>query len=320
MALIMIDPGHGGHHSGAVGRRSREKDNVLNVAKRLKSLLEGYGHSVMLTRSSDIFISLTQRANMANRARADYFLSLHNNASVSRAATGFETFIYNGSVSSRTRSFQNAVHQAIASKINIQDRGKKRANFAVVRQTTMPAVLIEYGFITNTRDESILMNQVNQLAQWTCEGVLNAIGGSVPPYKPTPKPKPVSKPKVTVQPPVKASPKKKAKANLKVDGYWGKATTRALQRALGTPVDGVLSNQLRNSVTDDIYSGITWGSGGSLVVKALQRKVGAKVDGYLGPETIRRLQRYLGTPVDGILSKPSVVVKELQRRLNKGTF
>ena len=93
----------------------------------------------------------------------------------------------------------------------------------------------------------------------------------------------------------------KPKANLKVDGYWGVATTRALQVALGTIVDGVISKP-------------------SNVVKALQRKVGARADGYLGPETYRKLQAYLGTPVDGKLSKPSLMVKEMQRRLNNGTF
>ncbi|MFD1170217.1 peptidoglycan-binding domain-containing protein [Oceanobacillus caeni] len=117
------------------------------------------------------------------------------------------------------------------------------------------------------------------------------------------------------------APAPKAKANLTVDGKWGPSTTRALQKALGTVVDGVISKQLRNSVTNALYDGVTFGSGGSLVIKALQKKIGANADGYLGPETIRKLQRYLGTPVDGALSRPSsLVVKELQRRLNKGTF
>lgn len=88
---------------------------------------------------------------------------------------------------------------------------------------------------------------------------------------------------------------------IKVDGYWGPETTRALQKALGTVQDGVISRP-------------------SLVIKALQGKVGAKTDGYLGVETISKLQRYLKTPVDGKISKPSLVVKEMQRRLNNGTF
>src|SRR5690625_2343900 len=114
-----------------------------------------------------------------------------------------------------------------------------------------------------------------------------------------------------------------AKSNLTVDGKWGNSTTSALQRALGTVVDGYISDQTRNSVTNAFYGdSIKFGSGkkGSLVVKALQKKVGSKQDGLLGPNTIRSLQRYLGTVADGKLSRPSLVVKELQRRLNKGNF
>src|SRR5699024_3516384 len=115
--------------------------------------------------------------------------------------------------------------------------------------------------------------------------------------------------------------KPKAGARLAIDGKWGKDTTRALQRALGTPVDGIISGQLRNSVTTALYGGtVRYGCGGSPMVRALQRKAGAKVDGYLGPDTVRRLQRYLGTVQDGKLSRPSLVVKALQGRLNNGKF
>lgn len=113
--------------------------------------------------------------------------------------------------------------------------------------------------------------------------------------------------------------KSSSKANLVVDGYWGTATTIALQKALGTTVDGIISGQYQNSITKAIFS-VDYGTGGSLMVKALQKKIGAKIDGYIGVETIKRLQKYLGTTQDGIISKPSNMVKELQRRLNAGTF
>lgn len=113
-----------------------------------------------------------------------------------------------------------------------------------------------------------------------------------------------------------------SKASLSVDGKWGKAVTKALQKALGTAQDGIISGQPRNSVSTSLYGGTVSHntSNGSPMVKALQRKIGASADGKLGPATIRALQKYLGTPDDGVLSKPSVVVKELQRRLNKGNF
>src|SRR5690554_1150655 len=109
MARIFIDPGHGAHDPGAVGANSKEKDNVLKVAKELKKELESRGHTVKLSRSTDIFLSLGQRARMANNWKADIFISLHNNSAASSSATGFETFIYNGSTSSKTKALQNAI-------------------------------------------------------------------------------------------------------------------------------------------------------------------------------------------------------------------
>jgi len=119
----------------------------------------------------------------------------------------------------------------------------------------------------------------------------------------------------------KKSSKNKKKANITADGKWGKDTTRALQKALGTPVDGIISNQPRNSVTTALYGGtVKFGSGGSNVIVSLQNKVGASADGKLGPATVRALQKHLGTPVDGKLSRPSTVVKEMQKKLNSGSF
>src|SRR5690625_1301583 len=123
--------------------------------------------------------------------------------------------------------------------------------------------------------------------------------------------------------PVKESPKKKSpKTALSVDGKWGKDTTRALQKALGTTVDGIISRQPLNSVTQSLYGGtVSFGSGnGSPMVRALQRQIGAKADGKLGTEAVRKLQAYLGTVQDGKLRRPNVVVKEMQRRLNNGSF
>src|SRR5690625_1353986 len=278
MAKIMIDPGHGGNDPGAVGSKSKEKDNVLKVAKKLKTLLEKYGHTVKMTRSTDVFISLTQRANMANSWGADYFISLHNNAA-SPSATGFETFVYNGGVSQKTKQFQNAIHSAIASKIGIRDRGKKSANFAVLRQTKMPAVLIEYAFISNVNDEKILINEVNKLAELTCDGVIDAIGGTI-------KAKP-SKPKVKPSTPKKTTNKGKVKYPLP-NGVYSR-------RAHG--------NKSLNAVKQ-IQSALN----------AANFKCG-KVDGYYGAKTedaVRRFQMvYDAYNVDGVYGKRT------KTRLNK---
>lgn len=185
MSKIFIDPGHGAHDPGAVGKRSKEKDNVLKVGLRLKTLLEAAGHTVKMSRSTDVFIPLSERAKLANTWGADYFVSLHDNAATS-TVSGFETFVHNGPVSSKTSEFRNAIHDAIIKSIGIKDRGKKRANFAVLRETKMPAVLIEYAFITNGSDETILIDKVEELAQWTADGITAYAGGAV---KPVVKPK-----------------------------------------------------------------------------------------------------------------------------------
>lgn len=113
---------------------------------------------------------------------------------------------------------------------------------------------------------------------------------------------------------------------LDVDGEWGRLTTSALQRALGTPVDGIVSDQyIAHKAKNPGLNAPSWEwhqhtGEGSMMVKALQRKIGAGVDGIAGDETFTKLQQYLGTPADGVISSPSMCVKELQRRLNAGNF
>lgn len=282
MAKIVIDPGHGGHDPGAVGSRSKEKDNVLNVAKRLKTLLEDHGHDVSLTRSTDKFISLSGRASFANQLGADYFVSLHNNSAVNKLATGFETFIYNGSVSKSTKDFQNAVHEEIANNIGIRDRGKKRANFAVLRLTNMAAILIEYAFISNMNDEDILINQVDELAQWTCNGIVKALGGTVkdpvnspPKEKPTPalklEPEPAPRPAHQPQPQPKPPQNKQPSGN---------ANIKKFQQWLNSQYNGGL-------VVDGIYGPRTK----KAAIKGFQTELnkqfnaGLNVDGIWGPKT-----------------------------------
>lgn len=114
--------------------------------------------------------------------------------------------------------------------------------------------------------------------------------------------------------------------SLAVDGTWGKATTKAVQKVLGTSVDGIVSHQNKArkascpGLSSSSWQWETSPTGGSDMVRALQRKIGVSVDGRAGKQTITALQEYLGTTQDGKVSKPSQMVKELQRRLNAGTI
>lgn len=118
-----------------------------------------------------------------------------------------------------------------------------------------------------------------------------------------------------------AKPKPQTTNKLSVDGYWGPATTCALQRHYGTTVDGKITGQPNNASVRNIPSATTAGSG-SLLVRAMQKDLGTTQDGKISAPSlmIRALQKRLGTPVDGLVSKPSLMVKEMQKRLNNGTF
>ena len=183
---IFIDPGHGGQDPGAIGANSKEAENVLKVALALEKKLIAQGYEVRLSRRTDTYLSLIQRTQLANAWNADIFLSLHDNSAVNKKATGFETFIFNGSVSANTVKLQNSLHEAIIKGIGLRDRGLKQANFAVIRLTNMPAVLIEYGFISNLEDEKIIAFEIDKQAQLTYEGINNYFGiSTIMPKPPT---------------------------------------------------------------------------------------------------------------------------------------
>ncbi|MED5052708.1 N-acetylmuramoyl-L-alanine amidase [Anoxybacillus rupiensis] len=177
MVKIVIDPGHGGTDSGAVGNGLQEKNLTLNIVKKIGNLLAEYeGVSIIYTRTDDRFVELSERATIANRAKADFFLSVHINAG---GGTGFESYIYNGKVSSAAIAYQNVIHQEIMKSIgNVNDRGKKRANYAVLRETNMPAILTENLFIDSAGDAAKLKSEqfLLQVAHGHVEGIVKAFG------------------------------------------------------------------------------------------------------------------------------------------------
>lgn len=162
MKKIIIDPGHGGSDTGATYKGFFEKTYNLTIALLVKAALESkYEVETVMTRSSDKTVSLKERTDFANATGADFYLSIHNNAAGGR---GFESFIYNKPVPAETVRLQNVIHNAISGsvlkKYNIPDRGKKRANFHVLRETKMNALLIEVLFVDNDADLKLLNNSL----------------------------------------------------------------------------------------------------------------------------------------------------------------
>ena len=172
---VVLDAGHGGRDHGAIGPYESEKNFALDVARRVRDLLIKAGVRVLMTRNSDTFIALKDRAGVANRLKNAIFVSLHFNAADwNRSATGFEIFCVTpqGSPSTayegvRVRdmvaesgnehdihsfALANAIIHSLHGKLVMADRGVKRSRFAVLRLSKNPSVLVEGGFLTNAED------------------------------------------------------------------------------------------------------------------------------------------------------------------------
>jgi N-acetylmuramoyl-L-alanine amidase len=174
---IVLDAGHGGKDPGVVANSLKEKDLTLQIVKHIGRLLGEYeGVEVHYTRTDDRFLELTERAAIANKLKADYFISVHINGG---GGTGFETFIFNGTTDAKTIACQNVIHQEILKAIgNVTDRGKKRANYAVLRETKCAAILTENLFIDHAVDASKLKSQefILKIAYGHVNGLVKAFG------------------------------------------------------------------------------------------------------------------------------------------------
>lgn len=207
---VVIDAGHGGVDPGALGRKSKEKDINLNVSKLLASMIDDkYPEvKVIFTRTTDVKIPLVQRADIANNANADLFISIHSNASKSTSANGCETFTLGAGSSVEAKAAAMYENEVILSEENFEEiykgfdprssesyiifelirnhdmelsaeiaqfvqngmvkesklvnRGVSSAGFLVLHRTVMPSILVELGFITNSKDESLIASKEGQ--------------------------------------------------------------------------------------------------------------------------------------------------------------
>jgi N-acetylmuramoyl-L-alanine amidase len=198
LQTVVLDPGHGGHDKGAVSRYGYEKNFALDVARKLRPLLQAKGLRVIMTREGDYFVPLEVRAQIANAARDSIFVSIHFNATDRDPnATGFEIFSFTprgapstsdnsvalsaldiqagSTVDAQSMALSSCIYHSLLGHIPEFDRGIKRARFAVLRLTRVPAVLIEGGFLTE-RGESQLIAKSDwraKLAQSISVGIQN---------------------------------------------------------------------------------------------------------------------------------------------------
>ena len=177
--IILIDPGHGGHDIGAKGKKGlHEKHINLDIAKRLQKKLLKSGFRVYMTRSKDQYISLWQRSSMTRTIKPHLFISIHTNAARSRSIYGIEIF-YLSSTSSKLNGpfhkqnlwksyrFAKKVQYDLCKTLKAYNRGVKSARFFILKNSVVPSILIEVGFITNAWEEKKLTNAAyrDQIAQ-----------------------------------------------------------------------------------------------------------------------------------------------------------
>lgn len=178
MVKIFIDAGHGGTDSGAIGNGLQEKNVTLQIANRVRDMLQSeyQNVSVKMSRTGDQTLSLKQRTDMANAWGADFFLSIHIN---SGGGTGYEDYIYDKlSDNSKTAQLRNVIHEEIIKLIGMRNRGKKKANFHVLRESKMDALLTENGFIDNASDAALMKNSMwlDNAARGHVNGLARALG------------------------------------------------------------------------------------------------------------------------------------------------
>ena len=186
---IFLDPGHGGSDSGAVENGVREKDLTLSVYNKVSSRLASLGYTVLTSRNTDKDVGLVDRADQANKSNADMFLSIHFNAGGRGTAYGIETYYYKHEQGyepeinkdnhnsperiEKSRKLANKIQQNLLYKTGAYDRGVKRASFAVLRETSIPSILVELGFIDN--QEEVNKIKTNEYQEKLADGIVDGI-------------------------------------------------------------------------------------------------------------------------------------------------
>jgi N-acetylmuramoyl-L-alanine amidase len=167
---IVVDAGHGGHDRGGVpGQRIGEKGMTLDVAQRLRGILQSQGYRVIMTRNSDVFIPLPTRVAIANSNRGATFVSVHFNSSRRAGANGVETYYYR----SDSASLAASIHRNVVAGAPTENRGIRRRGFYVLRRTAIPSVLVECGFLTNPTEGRLAQSATyrQQLAERIARGI-----------------------------------------------------------------------------------------------------------------------------------------------------
>ena len=191
--VVFLDPGHGGRDPGAVYNGLREKDLNMSIYRKLRSELEKLGYTVLTSRDSDVYVDyVTERSEMVNKTDADLFISIHFNATGVPGAnrSGVETYIYEPDDDikprvnkvahddptrlSESKRLADNIHNSIVSVAGANDRGVHGSNYAVLRETAKPAVLLELGYMDSPEYKKISDDKYqNKLVEGIVTGLRN---------------------------------------------------------------------------------------------------------------------------------------------------
>jgi N-acetylmuramoyl-L-alanine amidase len=170
---VVIDAGHGGHDRGAQAGKVYEKHLCLDTATRLEAYLKGMGFNTVMTRRSDYFVSLPGRTSIANQYRDAIFVSVHYNSTWNENASGLETFFCNPS----SQPLAAMVQSGALRRVRALDRGPKFARYYVIRNTNMPSILVECGFVSNDSERGRMK------AAWYRDSLAKGIADGIMRYR-----------------------------------------------------------------------------------------------------------------------------------------
>jgi len=170
---VVLDPGHGGSDYGAIREGINEKDITLDVARRVASILKSKGYKVAMTRTDDTYVSLEDRVEFSENEAPEIFVSIHVNSAVACEPKGIETHYYHD----YSKELARVVHARLIKAIDTKDRGLFKSKFYVINHTTVPAILVEMGFLSNAEERSELItdSRKQKTAKAIAEGIIEYI-------------------------------------------------------------------------------------------------------------------------------------------------
>ena len=174
---VIIDAGHGGTDVGATSGGIYEKDITLDISKRVEKLLNQKGYQVVMTRPNDTYVSLQDRVTISEKNDPDIFVSIHVNSSVRPEITGVETHYYH----QESMALAQTVHSSLASAVQSPNRGLFKSKFYVINHTTVPAILVEIGFISNSGEREQLVGEKRKQA--TAKAIADGVENYFKQYK-----------------------------------------------------------------------------------------------------------------------------------------